>query len=273
MINAYPFLSLYTTYYDLIFFHFFFIQVRQEAAWLVTLPGLTLRPVHRVAVRSQASYWITVVFTPRRHLLWRFSEKKSVGSINTSHGLLVLFSHSIGSDSLQPRGLQHARLPCPSLSPRVCSNSCPLSQWCHSTISSSAAPFPFCLQSFYSWYPVNTQGIQLVTRNTALTINITRATPYSTMPHNNSQGPHSIPASFTMNIIPPPLLWILEQSPSRPTPLEKLCLPWHICDGFLNDLFIHFFSNDLFNNLIYYFKVWALESFCNSLDLPPQPWN
>ena len=41
------------------------------------------------------------------------------------------------SDYLQPHGLQHARLPCPSLSPRVCSNSCPLSQWCHSTISSS----------------------------------------------------------------------------------------------------------------------------------------
>ena len=112
--------------------------------------------------------------------------------------------------------------------------------------------------------PVNTQGIQLLTRNTALTINITSATPYSMMPHNNLQGPHSIPVSFTVNIIPPPLLWILEQSPSKPMPLEKLFLPWHIYDGFLNDLF---------NNLIYYFKVWALESFCNSLDLPPQPWN
>ena len=151
MINAYPFLSLYTTYYDLIFFHFFFIQVRQGAAWLVTLPGLTLRPVHRAAVRSQASYWVTAVFMPHRHLLWRFSEKY-VESTNTIHGLLLLSSHSIVSDSLRPHGLQHARLPCPSLSPRVCSNSCPLSQWYHSTISSSAAPFPFCLQSFYSWY-------------------------------------------------------------------------------------------------------------------------
>ena len=51
-------------------------------------------------------------------------------------------------DSLQPHGLQHARLPCPSLSPGVCSNSCPLSQWCYLSISSSAAPFSFCLQSF-----------------------------------------------------------------------------------------------------------------------------
>ena len=44
-------------------------------------------------------------------------------------------------------GLQHTRLPCPSLSPRVCSNSCPLSQWCHPTISSSAALFSSCPQS------------------------------------------------------------------------------------------------------------------------------
>ena len=52
------------------------------------------------------------------------------------------------SNSLQPHGLQHARLPCPSLSPGVCSNSCPLSWWCHPTISSSVIPFSSCLQSF-----------------------------------------------------------------------------------------------------------------------------
>ena len=51
------------------------------------------------------------------------------------------------SDSLQPHGLQHARLSCPSPSPRDCSKSCPLSQWCHPTISSSVVPFS-CLQSF-----------------------------------------------------------------------------------------------------------------------------
>ena len=52
------------------------------------------------------------------------------------------------SDSLQPRGLQHTRLPCPSLFPGACSNSCPSSQWCHPTISSSIIPFSSCLQSF-----------------------------------------------------------------------------------------------------------------------------
>ena len=50
-------------------------------------------------------------------------------------------------NSLQPRGLHQARLPCPALSPRVCSNSCPLSRWCHPTISSSVVPFSSCLQS------------------------------------------------------------------------------------------------------------------------------
>ena len=45
-------------------------------------------------------------------------------------------------------GLQHARLSCPSLSPRVCSKSCPLSQWCYPTVSSSVTLFSFCLPSF-----------------------------------------------------------------------------------------------------------------------------
>ena len=57
--------------------------------------------------------------------------------------LLLLFSHPVVSDSLPPHGLQHARLPGPSLSPGVCCNSCPLSQWCHPTISSSVSPFFF----------------------------------------------------------------------------------------------------------------------------------
>ena len=47
-----------------------------------------------------------------------------------------------------PQTTQHARRPCPSLFPEVCSNSCPLSQWCHPTISSSVIPFSSCLQSF-----------------------------------------------------------------------------------------------------------------------------
>jgi len=58
------------------------------------------------------------------------------------------FSSSVVSDSLQPPEPQHARPPCPSPTPRVHPNPCPLSQWCHPTISSSVVPFPSCPQSF-----------------------------------------------------------------------------------------------------------------------------
>ena len=60
----------------------------------------------------------------------------------------VQFSHSVVSNSLRPQGLQHVRPPCPSPTPGVYSNSCPLSRWCHPTISSSVVPFSSCLQSF-----------------------------------------------------------------------------------------------------------------------------
>ena len=60
----------------------------------------------------------------------------------------VQFSLSVVSDSLWLHALQHARLPCPSWAARACSNSCPLSRWCHPTISSSVAPFSSCPQSF-----------------------------------------------------------------------------------------------------------------------------
>ena len=60
----------------------------------------------------------------------------------------IQFSHSVMSDSLRPHGLEHARPPCPSPTPRACSNSCPSSQWCHPTIWSSVIPFSSCLQSF-----------------------------------------------------------------------------------------------------------------------------
>ena len=59
----------------------------------------------------------------------------------------LLFNRSFTSASLRPRRLQHTRLPCPSLSLRVCTNSCPLSWWCHPTISSSVIPYFSCLQS------------------------------------------------------------------------------------------------------------------------------
>ena len=73
--------------------------------------------------------------------------EQSPETIPKSEGLL-LFNCSVVSGSLWPHGLQHARPLCPSPSPGVCSNSCPLSQWCHSTISFSVTLFSFCPQFF-----------------------------------------------------------------------------------------------------------------------------
>ena len=70
------------------------------------------------------------------------------GTTDVCQFISVHFSRSVVSNSLQPHGLQHASLPCPSPTPRVCSNSRPLSQWCHRTISTSVVPFSSCLQSF-----------------------------------------------------------------------------------------------------------------------------
>ena len=60
----------------------------------------------------------------------------------------VQFSHSVISNSWWPHEMQHTRPPCPSPTPEVYTNSCPLSRWCHPTVSSSVFPFSSCLQSF-----------------------------------------------------------------------------------------------------------------------------
>ena len=62
--------------------------------------------------------------------------------------LLLFFSHSVMSDSLWLHGMQHTRPPCPSPSPRACSDWCPLSWWCHPTVLSAVVPFSSCPQAF-----------------------------------------------------------------------------------------------------------------------------
>ena len=69
-------------------------------------------------------------------------------ALNLNSNQFSQFSSSVVSNSLGPHGLQHARPLCPSPTPRVYSNSCPLGWWCHPTISSSVIPFSSCLQSF-----------------------------------------------------------------------------------------------------------------------------
>ena len=90
------------------------------------------------------------------------------------------FSFSSVTDSLQPHGLQHTRLPWPSPTPRACSNWCPLSQWCHPTISSSVIPFSSCLQSFPTWgsfpmsqfFPSGSQSIGVSASSSVFPMNI-----------------------------------------------------------------------------------------------------
>ena len=77
-----------------------------------------------------------------------FTQQKFSFFTNQEVGHSVQFSCSVVSDSLRPHEPQHARPPCPSPTPRVHPNPCPLSQWCHPTISSSVAPFSSCPQSF-----------------------------------------------------------------------------------------------------------------------------
>ena len=84
--------------------------------------------------------WRTLGLTVIGHgtllkVMWQLEWEGSLG------GDSVYFSRSVMSDSFRPHGLP-ARLPCPSPTPEVCSNSCPLSWWCHPTISSSVAPSP-----------------------------------------------------------------------------------------------------------------------------------
>ena len=77
--------------------------------------------------------------------MWYLKNQNKTMTVSQS---VSQFSRSVVSDSLWPHGLQHTRPPCPSPTPGVYSNSGPLSQWCHPTISSSVVPFSSHLQSF-----------------------------------------------------------------------------------------------------------------------------
>ena len=103
-------------------------EIRVQAAsgsGEVAFPGFQMCPTHCVLTG------------------WRWC-----GAPVNSSSLSLLFSHPVAFNSLQPQGLQHARPPCLSLSPEICLNSCPLSQWCHPITSSSVVPFSSFPQSF-----------------------------------------------------------------------------------------------------------------------------
>ena len=100
----------------------------QEATWIILIS---------TATGSCICIHLNVI---RLYSVWSWTTMFS--------SFLLLFSRSVVSNSLRLYGLQHFRLPCPLLSPKACSGSCPSSQWRHPTILSSVVCFSSCLQSF-----------------------------------------------------------------------------------------------------------------------------
>ena len=106
-------------------------------------------------------YWerekIFLTFAPWIIIFYDAGKTSGIISNHSRFKNSVQSVQSVISDSLWPYGLQHARLPSPSPTPRTCSNSCPSSWWCHPTISSSVIPFFFHLQSFPAsgFFPMN----------------------------------------------------------------------------------------------------------------------
>ena len=102
--------------------------------------GVWRATIHRVAKSWTWLKWLSMCLLT----FIEFLKQAPLSCIVTS----VQFSCSVMSDSLRPHELQHARPPCLSPTPRFHPNPCPLSQWCHPTISSSVVPFSSCPQSF-----------------------------------------------------------------------------------------------------------------------------
>ena len=117
-----------------------------DQTWVFCVAGrfFTIWATREAHLRSQC--WI-IFFKKRLHNDITLNLK--ILTINSLQGFnSVQFSHSVVSNSLQPHGPQHTRPPCPSPTPGIYPSSCPLSRWCHPTISSSVVPFSSCLQSF-----------------------------------------------------------------------------------------------------------------------------
>ena len=134
-----------------------------KVAVLVTRSCLTGSSVHRISQArilelvaipfSKGPFWLRdwtwiSCIAGRFFTIWASREAPHINISCTISFSSVQLSYSVVSDSLRPHGLQHSRPHCPSPTPGVYPNSCPMSRWCHPTISSSAVPFSSCPQSF-----------------------------------------------------------------------------------------------------------------------------
>ena len=120
--------------------------------WPVILLSLVLNLylvyININVLSSVHSRWVLVKMPKSRLASLHWGDASCLFDLQGAFLCLLFISHSVVLDSLRPHGMQHARLHCPSPSSGVCSNSCPLSWWCHPTISPSVIPFSSCVQSF-----------------------------------------------------------------------------------------------------------------------------
>ena len=162
--------------------------------------------------------------------------------------MLLLFSHQVVSDSLQPHGLLGTRLPCPTPSLKVCPSSCPLHRWCHSTISSSISLF-FCLQSFSASesFPVNwqfTSGEQCIRTHNFFLFPLVSNFPY-TQRYAGKKKKKSVFLctyfSFTF------LIWRIHVTQFSHNEMHNTaCCKFHITNGFSLTVFTDFFAEFLY---------------------------
>ena len=101
-----------------------------------------------ILIAREGCLWFLVRDYLKMQIEWSSLKPRLQHSLWSPYILSVQFNCSVVSDSLQPHEMQHARPPCPSPTPGVYPNSCPLSRWCHPAITSSIIPFSSCLQSF-----------------------------------------------------------------------------------------------------------------------------
>ena len=142
----------------------------------------------------------------------------------SNFAVLYMYVQSLNRvNSLQPHGLQHARLPCPSQSPGVCSNSCPLTWWCHPTISSSADPFSFCPFSL-SWHQDIFQWAK-----PSFQVGKVWSFSFSINPSSKHSG---LIDWFDLLVIQGPLKCLLQHSSLKTSTLRSSAFLWsnyHIC--------------------------------------------
>ena len=151
--------------------------------------------------------------------------------------LLSLFSHSVVSDFLWPHGQQHTRFSCPSPSPGVCLNSCPLHQWCHPTISSSVDPFSSCIWSFpasasflMSWLFVSDgHGIGASVSVCVLPVNIQGWFPLGLTGHISLQPKNLLHYSSKASVLQRSAFFMVQLLPPYMTTGKTIALTMTLC--------------------------------------------